>query len=67
MSEIKYSDVKVKLVGKDGNAFVIIGNVTKAIRDNVGNEEAKDFADEAMNCDSYDELMALCMRTVTTY
>ena len=30
--EIKYPNVKVQLVGQDGNAFAILGNVQRAMR-----------------------------------
>lgn len=32
MSEAKFPDVKLKLVGEDGNIFSIIGRVSKALR-----------------------------------
>jgi hypothetical protein len=33
MSEPKYPDVSVRLVGEDGNAFAIMGRVSAALRD----------------------------------
>jgi hypothetical protein len=62
--EIKYPKVTVKLLGENGNAFVLIGLTATAIRQGVGNQEAKDFADEAMSQTSYDELLAYIQRTV---
>ena len=32
MREIKHPEVNVRLVGEDGNAYVILGRVTKAMR-----------------------------------
>ena len=40
MSDVKYPKIKVKLVGTDGNAFAVLGNVSKAMRKgNVPKEE----------------------------
>jgi hypothetical protein len=61
---VKYPDVTAKLLGENGNAFVLIGLTATAIRRGVGNQEAKDFADEAMSQTSYDELLAFIQRTV---
>lgn len=67
MNEVKYPDITVQLTGEDGNAFAIIGNVMKAIRKGVGNDEAKEFADEAMSQNSYEALLAYCARTVNVH
>ena len=32
MTECKYPEVEVELVGQDGNAFVIMGAVSKALK-----------------------------------
>ena len=48
MMEVKYPKIKVKLVGKDGNAFAIMGRVTKALRSaGVSDEEIGAFRTEA--------------------
>lgn len=57
-------DIEVELVGGDGNAFMIIGRVTKAIRREVSAEAADEFTQEATSCESYDDLLQLVMRTV---
>lgn len=64
MRDVKYPDVHVQLTGNDGNAFGVIGAVEKAIRREVGRDEAKEFTDTAYKCGSYDELLQLCMKTV---
>tara|TARA_R100000152_G_C6778755_1_gene209694 strand:- start:1138 stop:1341 length:204 start_codon:yes stop_codon:yes gene_type:complete len=64
MSNVTYPDVTVQLSGTDGNAFAIIGKVSKAIRSEVGAEEAKKFSSEVLNSESYDDLLQFCMRTV---
>lgn len=64
MSNVTYPDINVKLSGTDGNAFAIIGKVSKAIRQGVGAEEAKKFTSEVTKSESYDELLQFCMQTV---
>ena len=64
MSEIKYPNITVELIDQDGNAFNLIGITAKAIRQNVGNDAAKEFLDEAMSMGSYDLLLAYIGRTV---
>jgi len=58
------TDVKVKLLGEDGNAFYILGKVCKALRD-AGYD--KDFIHEyrmqAMSGD-YDNLLTVTMTYV---
>lgn len=64
MSEPKYPNVKVKLVGNDGNAFAILGNVRNAMRKHkVPAEDIKLFMEEAMSGD-YDNLLATCVKWV---
>lgn len=57
-------DIEVELVGGDGNAFMIIGRVAKAVRREVSAEAADEFTQEATSCESYDDLLQLVMRTV---
>lgn len=57
----KYSHVKVKLVGEDGNAFAIIGRVRKALRRaGVSNDEIMAFTTEATS-GNYDHLLQTVM------
>jgi hypothetical protein len=63
-NEVKYPNIKVKLVGTDGNAFALIGKVKQALRDKkVPVEEQKKFVEEAMSGD-YDHLLATCCEWV---
>ena len=64
MEGIKYPQVTVQLTGEDGNAFSIIGKVSRALRRQVSPEAAEEFSREALACQSYDELLYLAMRTV---
>ena len=61
---VRHPEVKVKLVGKDGNAFSILGRIQSALRKaGVSAEERAEFIDEATRGD-YDQLLQTCMRWV---
>ena len=61
---IKYPDIHVQLTGNDGNAFSIMGNVTREMKRNgVSLEEVNAFREEAMSGD-YDNLLRTCMEWV---
>ena len=60
----KYPDLTVKLIGGDGNSFVIIGSVAKALRRDVGADAASEWTAAAWKCGSYDELLRLAMAWV---
>lgn len=62
--DVKYPEVTVKLSGRDGNAFAIIGRIEKALRREVDAEAAAKYVEEAMTSDSYDALLRHAMRTV---
>jgi hypothetical protein len=60
MSEIKYPDISVKLIGEDGNAFSILGAVKRALRKaKVPEAEIDRFYKEATSGD-YDQLLRTC-------
>ena len=55
------------MVGKDGNAFSIIGRVTKALRNaRVPLEERKEFQAEATKTD-YNNVLQTVMKWVDTF
>jgi hypothetical protein len=61
---IKYPDIAVTLVGRDGNAFAVLGSVQGALRRaGVPQEEIDEFYAEAMSGD-YDHLLRTCMQWV---
>ena len=61
---MKYPNIEVQLTGRNGNAFAIIGTVSKALRQaNVNKDEIEKFIDEAMSAD-YDNLLVTCMNWV---
>lgn len=63
-TDIKYPDVTVKLIGKDGNAFSIMGEVTRAMR-RAGKVDGIDaFMAEATSAESYDAFLRVVMKTV---
>ena len=60
----KYPHIEVKLVGKDGNAFSILGFVTTEMKRNkIPKEERDEFLKEATSGD-YDNLLRTCMKWV---
>ena len=61
----KFPNITVELSGQDGNAFMIIGRVGKALRrEGVSQEDIAAFTDEAMSGD-YDNVLQTVMRWVS--
>lgn len=59
------TDVKVRLIGQDGNAFAIIGRVIRAMREaGVSKEIIAEYQKEAMSGD-YEHLLATTLEYVT--
>ena len=54
------TNVKVKLVGNDGNAFAILGAVSRALKRGGHSDLAAEFTKEAMSGD-YDHLLQTAM------
>jgi len=65
MSTPKYPQIVVKLIGTDGNAFAVMGKVTKALREAGINKEERDAFTAEATASDYDNLLATCMRWVT--
>lgn len=64
MTNVKYPHVKISLMGEDGNAFMIIGRVQRALRTGgVPAEERDKFLQEAMSGD-YNNVIQTAMRWV---
>jgi len=64
MTEPKYPEASVKLVGEDGNAFSILGRVQRALREaGVPDDEVRAFVDEATSGD-YNALLRTVRRWV---
>ena len=60
-----YPKVRVKLTGKDGNAFAVMGKVRKAMkRANIPTAAIQRYTGKAMSGD-YDHLLRVTMETVT--
>ncbi len=65
MKDPIYSDIEVQLTGEDGNAFLILGKVRKAMkRAGVPASVQEDFTNEATSGD-YGHLLRTCARWVT--
>lgn len=67
MSTVKYPNIEIELVGYDGNAFAIIGKVSRELRRNkVSADEVKAFQNEATSGD-YDHLIQTVLSWVEVY
>ena len=65
--DVKYPEIEVQLTGGDGNAMIVIGTVTRALRRNkVPKEEIDAFVAEATSGD-YDHVLQTCMKTVEVF
>jgi len=53
-----------KLVGEDGNVFIVIGLVRRALLKAGQEAAAKEFVQRAFKARSYDEVLTLCMEFV---
>ena len=62
--ETKYPEIKVKLTGEDGNAFSILGRVTRAMRNASVSKEERDALHAEATSGDYDHLLATAMRWV---
>jgi hypothetical protein len=61
MTDTKFPNVTVKLVGRDGNAFMILGLAKNALKKGgATTEQVSQFMAEAMNGD-YDHLLQTVM------
>jgi hypothetical protein len=61
----KYPEIEVSLIGKDGNAFAIMGEVSKALRKaGVSSDEVNEYTTQSMSGD-YDNLLRVAMSWVS--
>lgn len=60
MSNTKYPDINIPLVGEDGNAFSILGRVQRIMKRNGLHGELEEFRTEATSGD-YDNLLRTVM------
>jgi uncharacterized protein YpbB len=63
--DVKFPNVKVKLVGEDGNAFAIMGRVTTAMRRKGCTIDDIRAYREAATSSTYDHLLQVTMETVS--
>ncbi len=64
-TEVRHPEIEVKLIGRDGNAFAILGAVRKELqRAGVSSEEQKEFMAEATAGD-YSHLLATVSQWVS--
>lgn len=61
----KYPEITVKLTGKDGNAFAIMGAVRRALKQaDVSADEVDEYTKQSTSGD-YDNLLQVAMSWVT--
>lgn len=60
MPDVLYPDIDVKLTGEDGNAFAILGAVSKALRRAGHKEAAEEFQTEATSGDYNNVISTAC-------
>lgn len=61
MSDVKYPEIHVQLIGLDGNAFSILGRCQREMKKaRLSQEEIQQFMNEATS-GNYDHLIATCM------
>lgn len=60
----RFSHVRVKLVGKDGNAYAIIGEVVTMLRRNGATKAEVDAYQQEATSGDYDHLLQVTMRWV---
>lgn len=62
----KYPNIRVKLIGENGNVFNLMGIIAKALRKNgVGGPELSKFTSEVMFAGGYDDALRIMMEWVT--
>jgi len=54
----------VKLTGEDGNVFIIIGKVSRALKDAGETVKAKEFTEKSFLASSYNEVLKICAEYV---
>lgn len=57
------TDIRVRLVGEDGNAFSVLGKVRQALKRGGYSDLAEEFTKEATKGD-YNNLLRTCMKYV---
>jgi hypothetical protein len=61
----KYPEIEVQILGRDGNAFAIMGAVSNALRKGgVSKDEISQYTKESMSGD-YENLLRTAMRWVS--
>lgn len=62
--DIKYPEIHVRLVGRDGNAYAIMGNVSEALRKHgVSKVEIDEYLADSMSGD-YNHLLTVATKWV---
>jgi len=60
-----FPNIKVHLIGQDGNIFLIISKISKALKNNgVSSTDRSQFFNEVTGCNSYTEALNKCCKWV---
>lgn len=66
MSEIQEKP-SCKLTRADGNVFMVIGCVSKALKEVGQFHQAREFSNKAFECESYQDVLKLCFEYVDVH
>ena len=58
---MRHPEIEVQLTGEDGNAFSVLGRVTKALRRAGVSKEERDLFMVEATAGNYDDLLNTCM------
>lgn len=60
-SQPKWPEIAIPMIGEDSNAFSIIGRCLRLAKNYLSEEELLEFQTEAVNCNSYEQLLQTVM------
>ena len=58
-NNVKHPEVKVRLVGQDGNVFNLLGIVSKALKKAGHRESVSEIQNQVFGAQSYDEALSI--------
>ena len=58
---------KVKVVGKDGNVFAILGACSQSLKRDKQYDKSKEMSERVFACSSYNEALSIMMEYVEMY
>lgn len=64
MTDVRFPDIQVQLTGNSGNAFAILGQVTKALRRAGVDKDTRDEYIEEATAGDYNDLLVVTTKWV---